>query len=71
MQLKTVKVTNIGNVLIHVPAYIVNKWDIKEGDFLNVNYNEKTGHLEVIPATYRGSSSTKASKKFSGSAARH
>lgn len=50
MQLKTVKVTNINNVLVQVPAYVVTKWKLTDSDILEVHYDEKNKSITIIPA---------------------
>lgn len=48
---KTVNVTNPRNVLVQIPAFIAGAtWRLKQGDKLEVLYNEATQEVTIRPA---------------------
>lgn len=42
MLIKVARVTNPKNVLVQIPGFVVNKWDLKEGDGVEVIVNEES-----------------------------
>ena len=47
---KTVNVTNPRNVLVQVPSFIAGtEWGLKQGDKLEVLYNDKTREVTIRP----------------------
>lgn len=53
---KTVKVTNIKNVLCQVPRAVVSDWGLKEGDTLELTYRD--GKITIEPHVQRGGDTT-------------
>lgn len=49
---KTVKVTNLRNVLVQIPKAVVSDWNLKEGDVLELIYTD--GQVTVKPDVLRG-----------------
>lgn len=49
MLIKKVRVTNPKNVLVQVPGFIVNKWNLSENDRLEVHVSEDGKELIVRP----------------------
>lgn len=48
---KTANVTNPRNVIIQIPAYVAGvEWGLKQGDKLEVAYNEETKEITIKPA---------------------
>ena len=53
---KTVKVTNMKNVLVQIPKAVVSDWGLKVGDELEFIY--KDGEATIKPSVYRGGQAT-------------
>jgi len=51
MTLKEVIVTNPQNVIVQIPAYVVNDWMLQQGEFLEVRYSENV--LSIYPVRRR------------------
>lgn len=49
MVVKTVNITNLRNVLVQIPSFIVANWGVKEMDKLEVHYNESTKEVTIKP----------------------
>lgn len=50
---KTVRVTNMRNVLCQIPKAVVSDWGLKEGDELELSYDEKEKKVVVRPVVHR------------------
>ena len=51
---KTVNVTNPRNVLIQIPSLIAGvEWNLKQGDELEVLYDDKTKEVTIRPHVLR------------------
>lgn len=50
MVVKTVNITNLRNVLVQMPSFIVANWGVKERDRLEVHYNEATKEVTIKPS---------------------
>lgn len=59
MHLKTVKVTNPGNVLVQIPRFVVSQWHTKSGDILEMFYNEDTNTITIGQAVQPRSRTTR------------
>ncbi|MNG92706.1 hypothetical protein D3C79_516470 [compost metagenome] len=54
--LKSVKVTNKSNVVVQIPKSVAaTNWALKEGDNLEVMYDESTKQLVIKPRSKVGS----------------
>lgn len=49
MHIKTVKVTNSGNVVVQIPGFIVSKWNLKDGDSLEVHISDDEKTVIIKP----------------------
>ena len=58
MLVKTVNVTNLRNVLIQVPRYIVTQWQLNDNSMLEVHYDDKSKEITIKPSVYRRSDFT-------------
>ena len=55
MLLKTVKVTNIRNVVVQIPATVVGAWAMQEGASIEFHYDAERKSLELRPTVqHRG-----------------
>lgn len=53
---KTVNVTNPRNVLVQIPSFIAGtEWRVKQGDKLEVLYDDRTGAVTIKPYVQRRS----------------
>lgn len=50
---KTVRVTNMRNVLCQIPRTVVTDWGLKEGDELELTYDEKEKEVVIRPVVHR------------------
>lgn len=47
--LKTIKIKNPRNTILQVPRAISDLWGLKEGDSIDMNVDDATGNLILIP----------------------
>lgn len=53
MVVKTVNITNLRNVLVQIPSFIIANWGVKETDKLEVLYNDETKEVTIRPSVRR------------------
>lgn len=57
---KTVNVTNPRNVLVQIPSYVAGvEWSLRQGDRLEVYYDEETKQVTIKPDVSRRSRPSK------------
>ena len=57
---KTVNVTNPRNVLVQIPSYVAGvEWNLRQGDRLEVYYDEETKQVTIKPDVSRRSRPSK------------
>lgn len=68
MYIKDMKVTNDRNVLVHIPQFIVKKWNLKDNDYLEVHITDDEQAVEIRPRKriQAGSGLNDASEEVSG-----
>jgi hypothetical protein len=49
MHLKNVRIRNLNNVLIQVPRMIINKWNLFEGDALEMHISKDETYIYLKP----------------------
>lgn len=69
MHLKTAKVKNPKNVLIQIPCFIVEKWNLHAGDGIEVHINDDEQSITILPRkgfaqVCKGSRSNEASEEL-------
>lgn len=49
MLIKTARITNLRNVLVQIPGFVVASWGVDQEDELEVHFDESTQQLIIRP----------------------
>lgn len=69
MLIKTVRVTNPGNVLVQIPGYVVATWGLTTDSRLEVDFDENNEQVIIKPSVYGRKQATTRRNKVARAAA--